>query len=1091
MNAYERLLLPENLNYAWRKAKTLYRTTDGYVDHGEIAEFELDLERRLKRLQNYFENGHYRLSKLRPLPRPKALKDDKPINRQYFHVAIDDQVAWIAVANALGPELDQLMPPWSYSYRIYRPAWYEEDEDKRSHLEIGPYRHESGHLYRRFQHSWPLFRRHVALTARVMVRGTPFAEEDLDEADQLAIASAHRDQLPYLRADFWTRPANRVIDTDLYHASIDLKHFYPSIRPAAVIRGLGMTRDAGEASDPMRTVLKDMLRFRLDKADMTAATLEDVDPNYDSEHLHGIPTGLFVSGFLANVAMLAIDKDVDRRINELRSIAHFRFVDDHTILAYDFDELCNWIAYYKQLLVQHDTGVEVNDEKYDPPTLSVWMDVREEMASSNTSHSIGETEEREAHKEPAIRDTKLDGANPTKLLTKTLGQVSAIAATTPDILDDEDLEERLRLLEWLLLADIPEREIRPDTRAAFAAGQIATLAPLLIRETDDLIDAARALASLKGRMLRAERTTDQDSDTLASDDQLQETSKHVNELLLVQSREQRRRLEHCFGLLLQAFREYPAKARLFYRLHQYCRLTGHKGLSSIAQWITEARQRGHGVWADYYAGLSLQLLAVGVLVAARTLNMFDALRSDREAAVRYLNDVGSLDTAAFLIPRRREAWYHRVARRSLGVALVSVSNLVPEAVGDVRLLEQLNVVAMKCIAVRFATDEQEWVAETGRLPGVWAHRIENVLSIDEQPSSVWRLFAACFTYSKVIDRLAARRYPELLPDSGWHYFLHSARTLNETDSGWLREVMYDHPRRITDARLSKRKAFTRAARSCDPPGNGWMTLSKWTECVSTQCSPFDPRRSEWTALEIVRQIVFPIVNTLTVTETRLDSLHPNNILLAESWKTDFSVDQRRAGVSWEEWIAHVRKATGRANAIKLRDPATSVKDYRYFSTTHTGRTLDGWERRLLSVGRLLLGLLRFNHSSPRLWNIRRNEEVVALPRAQLFRSLAISTPTLVVVEGCLSGRSAETRAIYRIADLFGWKDGMDINDVTFDPPVLLGADELLKAIESAQKVLEDNQLAVAMNQPRQLIPFRLKDFATGPDGDEGDGGHGQ
>ena len=158
---------------------------------------------------------------------------------------------------------------------------------------------------------------------------------------------------------------------------------------------------------------------------------------------------------------------------------------------------------------------------------------------------------------------------------------------------------------------------------------------------------------------------------------------------------------------------------------------------------------------------------------------------------------------------------------------------------------------------------------------------------------------------------------------------------------------------------------------------------------------------------------------------------------------------------------------------------------------HTGRTFDGWERRLLSVGRLLLGLLRFDHSSPRLWNIRRNEEVVALPRAQLFRSLAISTPTLVLVEGCLSGRSAETRAIHRIADLFGWKDGMDINDVTFDPPMLLGADELLKAIESAQQVLEDNQLAVAMNQPRQLIPFRLKDFATGPDDGESDGAHDQ
>ena len=377
----------------------------------------------------------------------------------------------------------------------------------------------------------------------------------------------------------------------------------------------------------------------------------------------------------------------------------------------------------------------------------------------------------------------------------------------------------------------------------------------------------------------------------------QKASEHVNELLLVQSREQRRRLEHCFGLLFQAFREYPTKARLFYRLHQYCRLTGHKGLSRIAEWINETRERGHVVWADYYAGLSLQLLAVGVLVAARTLTLVDALRSDREAAVHYLNDVGSLDTAAFLIPRRREAWFHKVARKSLGVALVSVSDLVREDVGDVRLAEQLNVVAMKCIGVRFATDKQDWVAETGRLPGVWAHRIENHLSIDDRPSSVWKLFAACFTYSKVVDRLSARRYPELLSDTGWHYFLQSPRALNETDSGWLRDVMHDRPTRITDARSSKRRAFTRAARSCDPPGNGRMTLLKWTECVSSQCSPFDPRGSEWTALEIVRQIVLPAVNTLSVPETWLDGLHPNNILLAESWKNRLS---NRSRTCWRE-----------------------------------------------------------------------------------------------------------------------------------------------------------------------------------------------
>ena len=782
MNAYERLLLPENLNYAWRKAKTIYRLVDGYFDSGEIGEFELDLELRLRRIQKHFEKGSYRLSKLRPLPRPKKIGKEQPIDRQYYHVAIDDQVAWIAVANALGPELDQLMPPWSYGNRMYRLAWYKEDEHQRSKLEIGPYRHESGHLYRKFQHSWPLFRRHVALTAKAMVRGEPLAYEDLDHADQLAVASAHSDRLSYLRAHFWNRSATGSSGTDLYHASIDLKQFYPSIKSAAVLRGFCIAGNAVDESDPMRTVLEDMLRFRLDKAEMTAATLKHVEPQYGGKQVRGIPTGLFVAGFLANVAMLPIDKVVNQRIEARRSIAHFRFVDDHTFLAYDFDELCEWIGWYRDLLNQYGTGLEVNNEKYDPETLSTWMDDCEIVAARQKARSRTKSKKRQREKEAAIRDSTIDGANPTQLLTKTLGQVSEIAATHPDILDDEDLEDQLKLLEWLLLADIPEREIRPDTRAAFAAGKIATLAPILIQETDGLIDAARALASLKSRTPRAETATDEA--IRAHWNEVQKKEEQVKELSSVHSRSKRRHLKHCFDMLLQAFREYPGKARLFFRLHQYCRVTGYKGLSSLAEWIKETGKRKHNVWAEYYAGLSLHILAVGIPFAARSLNGVNALRTDKEAALDHLDDVASIDTAAFLIPRAREAWFHAVARREFGVALLSVSNLIDENGCHDQLAERLNKLAAKCIRLSFKTDRREWQTETGRLrrlgsewqtetgrlPGVWAHLIESSLSVDEKPSSVWRLFEPCLSYSKSIDRQAARRYPELLSDRGWNYF---------------------------------------------------------------------------------------------------------------------------------------------------------------------------------------------------------------------------------------------------------------------------------------------------------------------------------
>src|ERR1700735_3749410 len=142
MTPYERLLLPENLYYAWRKAKRLYRMADGYINQGELLEFELDLENRLQRIERQFRKGKYRLQPIRPAPRPKKFKDNQCVHRQYYHIAVDDQVAWIAVVNALGPELDDKMPAWSYGNRLYRPAWYEE-ENRESKLEIGPYRHAS------------------------------------------------------------------------------------------------------------------------------------------------------------------------------------------------------------------------------------------------------------------------------------------------------------------------------------------------------------------------------------------------------------------------------------------------------------------------------------------------------------------------------------------------------------------------------------------------------------------------------------------------------------------------------------------------------------------------------------------------------------------------------------------------------------------------------------------------------------------------------------------------------------------------------------------------------------------------------------
>jgi hypothetical protein len=184
----EQLTSRENITWAWQKARRLYQSADGPVDVAEVAGFELDLERQLNLMATDFSELSYRLRPLALLPQPKKPDENgSPRLRQSFHVSVRDQVAWIALVNVVGPMLDSKMPAWSYGHRLYKAAWFEHSHEGPSHLELGPYRHSSGNLYRRFKHSWPLFRRHISLSARLMVSALG-DEGQLDWSEQSALS---------------------------------------------------------------------------------------------------------------------------------------------------------------------------------------------------------------------------------------------------------------------------------------------------------------------------------------------------------------------------------------------------------------------------------------------------------------------------------------------------------------------------------------------------------------------------------------------------------------------------------------------------------------------------------------------------------------------------------------------------------------------------------------------------------------------------------------------------------------------------------------------------------------------------------------
>ena len=174
-----RIAQPENLMRAWLKVRRAYVQMDGLYDQGEVAAFDLELEAALRSIGERRASGVYACDPLRFQPQPKkADAEGNPRMRESFLPTVRDQVAWMAVLNAIGPGLDARMPGWSYGNRLYRTVWFDREAEVGSPREllVGPYRHTTGHTYRKFKHSWPLFRRHLSLVARTVALRRPLRE---------------------------------------------------------------------------------------------------------------------------------------------------------------------------------------------------------------------------------------------------------------------------------------------------------------------------------------------------------------------------------------------------------------------------------------------------------------------------------------------------------------------------------------------------------------------------------------------------------------------------------------------------------------------------------------------------------------------------------------------------------------------------------------------------------------------------------------------------------------------------------------------------------------------------------------------------
>ncbi|HBN04807.1 MAG TPA: hypothetical protein DD434_03320, partial [Bacteroidales bacterium] len=419
-NLIDLILTQDNLLWAWKKAKKAFSVGDIWYCDYQLCQFEANLDSEIKSLIEEVREQRFKMTDLQIAPFPKGYdsKENKAKARQAFYISVRDQVLWLAVSNVIGPILDKQMPTWSYGNRLYRPAWYDIVEEERQ-IVVGNYRNSSGYIFRKWKQSWPLFRKHITATLKVIAdpdivnkKNENKDENDFEVQktidDNLKVESS--EQLPYLIDGYFSHKKVNSI----YWASLDFKKFYPYLKRTKIRdKVLSVLKITSSNSPELFRLICSLFNFKIEYRPWDKEELEAIDLSHP-EDFEGLPTGLLTAGFLANVALLDIDREISRQLIENKKVAHFRFVDDHVVLSTDFDKLIEWIREYQKILTQSGVGASIGHDKTEPKALSNFL-IDENIEDKNNQKNY----------ELAKESCSLDPQYPSPLMTQTLAKVSA------------------------------------------------------------------------------------------------------------------------------------------------------------------------------------------------------------------------------------------------------------------------------------------------------------------------------------------------------------------------------------------------------------------------------------------------------------------------------------------------------------------------------------------------------------------------------------------------------------------------------------------------------------------------------------------
>ncbi|RAJ76684.1 reverse transcriptase (RNA-dependent DNA polymerase) [Chitinophaga dinghuensis] len=1073
----DQFLDKENFYLAFKKISFYIRQLNEWYDPILLAEYEATLPKRIHDLIESLKIGQYLPRPIEPLPFPKKSRSNgtKRI-RPYYNIHFDDQLVWMALVNIIAEHVENEMPDWNYGNRLYRPVWFENESGtkERKVLKKGSFKNTSRYVYRKWGQSWPLYKRHIALTIKTIAKTSKFKKTDIDDEKELAIFEQAEitgfKGVRYLKKEFW-----KVGEyPKLVWTGLDFETFFPSIDSQKILENIEscLIREDGTKRDDVTLILQTMRRMLSFPLNITGWNEKDLQNKaffnlQDFVNYNGIPTGLVVGGFLANAAVIDLDRAVDKYINENREVAVFKYVDDHVVISQSAEALLTFLNFYHNKINELNHTLNFQSSKIEPAN-AIKYDKNKGFTTNRGYRKYIE----------------LDVEFPSPLMTNTLKKVSHINDIDFDLLDEDDIDNLEVDLKHLLITDFPATEIRKDTKMSFASSRLCRLA-MEIKPNFNAVDPnyesnKENVYSIYKGLYNNEKNLPKEKEALeVIKSRIREAAaiEFIIQRFSAEVRVVQMRHEAIFKLLLKALKENPDKVKLWKRCIEFCFHTGYPGLEKILDLIKKCEIHPRSI--AYLTAYCITNIQVRLEMAFQEIDFDQTLFWKRYCSSEFITNTLNLQIKRYSTPSNNYPFY-----RQSEINFLSSRKFVVDQLGiffSSTAAQRLMPFQKKLegVVYSFSKKKSKVVQDLYSVTLLWYYlsritwkgRDDFFLkygnSVDLNSPLAWSILSLS---PRLISETKLQEVISFITEINGSKIDYHSEMLNLIKScGYTYDLFYES--KYGDSKIFEKYIHYYAtlenifARN----ENDFIGLDRWLNNTVAQSDNkywLDPRLTEWSLLEIIRQIGNLLIQA---NETHKDVfsgisgknyhyLHPANYLIPKQW-SDISHH------NWATWKKLVID-----HPITLAPESEFIHDHRYFPiTTNWRSTVNIFMGNkeipsVLGLSILLIKLLSKSFNWPSAANKINFIDQLYSNAYMTIEKEALSSDLRILLDAIFS--KVDFGDIFYQHDFIKLGDGSKIK----------GLQDYVLFLEKIQIRLENAQWNVVNREPRQLKYIDIDDL---------------